>query len=185
MKEGESKEDFDTWYVERAGKGWGVPINPGAPLNGKRSEVFVSVTQSGTVYFSAQEEGVRAVFRSVYVEGTYQVPERVDLGLAADINVGNPLIARDESFLIIVSRGLTGEGGADLFISRRTDQGTWGKPENLGNAVNSPFADFAPGLSPDGRYLYFTSERPGVVGAMSEGRPPGDLYRVSIQTIGP
>jgi len=41
----------------------------------------------------------------------------------------------------------------------------WSAPVNLGPVVNSPFADRAPELSPDGLSLYFASNRPGGFGA--------------------
>jgi len=41
----------------------------------------------------------------------------------------------------------------------------WSAPVNLGPVVNSPFADIAATLSPDGLSLYFVSNRPGGVGA--------------------
>ena len=50
--------------------------------------------------------------------------------------------------------------------------------------VNSPFADFAPAFSPDGRYLFFTSERPGIVPAQASGRPPGDIYQIDVAALG-
>ncbi len=57
--------------------------------------------------------------------------------------------------------------------------------EPLGGGVYSPFADFAPALSPDGRLVYFTSERPGVVPGGPDGeRPPGDIYRVLAHAVG-
>ena len=42
----------------------------------------------------------------------------------------------------------------------------WSVPVNLGPAVNSPFVDNLPALSKDGLSLYFTSNRPGGVGAL-------------------
>jgi len=36
------------------------------------------------------------------------------------------------------------------------------------------------------RYLFFTSERPGIVPAVSAGeRPPGDLYRIEFGALEP
>ena len=40
----------------------------------------------------------------------------------------------------------------------------WSAPVNLGPLVNSPFNDFAPAVSKDGRSLYFSSDRPGTSG---------------------
>ena len=35
------------------------------------------------------------------------------------------------------------------------------------------------------RFLYFTSERPGVAGPLPAGeRPPGDLYRIAVADAG-
>jgi hypothetical protein len=42
--------------------------------------------------------------------------------------------------------------------------GAWSAPSNLGATVNSAFNDFGPGLTPDGKSLYFTSGRPGGFG---------------------
>jgi WD40-like Beta Propeller Repeat len=42
--------------------------------------------------------------------------------------------------------------------------GDWSAPVNLGDGVNSPFEDFLPELSKNGRSLYFSSNRPGPYG---------------------
>jgi hypothetical protein len=61
----------------------------------------------------------------------------------------------------------------------------WSPARNLGPAVNSPFADFAPAFSPDGKYLFFTSERPGIVPTPATGaRPPGDIYQIEVAALG-
>jgi len=95
----------------------------------------------------------------------------------------NPLIAPDGSFLVF-SAELAGQlGENDLYIARRGPGATWSPPQHLGTTVNTPRAEFAPGLSPDGRYLFFTSERPGVVPAPTEGRPPGDIYQIELSAL--
>ena len=95
----------------------------------------------------------------------------------------NPLIAPGGSFLLLTATLEGGFGDADLDIVRRRADGTWAPPQNLGPAVNTSLKEFAPGLSPDGRYLFFTSERPGVMPAPAEGRPPGDLYQIEIAVL--
>ena len=72
-------------------------------------------------------------------------------------------------------------GSADIYVADRRPDGSFGNVRGLAGGVNTPYADFAPGFEPDGRYLYFTSERPGIVGPVEEGRPSGDLYRVSLE----
>ncbi len=177
----EPKGDFDTWYVEKAAGGWSEPINPGAPLNGPGHEVFVSAANNGTVYFrlDGANDGARAIYKATVSDGVFQEPVAIDLGIQ---DPSNPCIAADESFLIVSARNPAGDD-SDLFASRFVN-GAWQAAEPLASPVNSEYTEFAPALSPDGRYLFFTSERPGVVPAEGViGRRPGDIYQIDLNQI--
>ncbi len=50
-----------------------------------------------------------------------------------------------------------GEFNTDLYVSEKTDKG-WGEPINLGQVVNTPYAEINPWLHPDMRTLYFCSD---------------------------
>ena len=67
-----------------------------------------------------------------------------------------------------------GPGQHDIWISRLTAAG-WGDPAPV--PFNSPQRDFDPAFSPDGRYVYFCSDRPGGLGG-------DDLYRVAVTADG-
>jgi TolB protein len=67
-----------------------------------------------------------------------------------------------------------GPGGYDIWISRRTSGG-WS--EATPAPFNSPTRDFDPAFSPDGRYVYFCSDRPGGLGG-------DDIYRVRVSGLG-
>lgn len=177
------EEELDTWYAEWQGDTWSEPINLGSPANGPQSEVFVSLTKDQTLYFSISTDGIRSFFRSAYTPDGYLPPEPVDLGLPDSVSVGNPLIDPDEQFLLFTSRFMDSLGGADLFIADRREDDSFGNIRNLGALVNTPYSEFAPGLSPDKSTLYFASERPGIVGPLPEGRPPSDLYQISFQAV--
>lgn len=59
-----------------------------------------------------------------------------------------------------------GEGGDDIFISRRVGE-TWSEPQSLGPLVNSPAYEGGARFTPDGKFLVFTSDR--AFEDMSEG----------------
>ncbi len=181
--DGDESKDFDTWYVQKEDEGWSEPINAGQPINGVESEVFVSFTKDRTLYFSISTEGVRRIYRSEFVDGSHQAPQKVFLPVADSVGVGNPLIDPDERFLMFTSSQLDGMGGADIFIADHEGNGVFSNIRNAGESVNSPYADFAPGFSADGTTLYFTSERPGIVGALEQGRPPGDIYSINLEAL--
>ena len=52
-------------------------------------------------------------------------------------------------------------GGFDLYVSHRLPDGSWGPRQHLGDTINTKFLEGAPSLTPDGRVMYFTSNRPG------------------------
>lgn len=68
-----------------------------------------------------------------------------------------PTISADGREIIFASNRSGGKGAADLWITRRNDNGYWGTPENLGDVINTPFDEFGPFLHPDGKSLYFSS----------------------------
>jgi hypothetical protein len=70
-----------------------------------------------------------------------------------------------------------GYGSNDIWATTRaTTEDDWGTPVNLGSTVNGPSWDCEPSLSPDGRTLYFTSDRGGGIGSW-------DTWQASITLI--
>lgn len=56
-----------------------------------------------------------------------------------------------------------GYGSCDLYQSEKV-RGRWSQPQNLGYTINSKHKETQAALSPDGRRLYFVSDRPGGFG---------------------
>lgn len=69
------------------------------------------------------------------------------------------LVTPDETALVFAAKGRPDSLGAyDLYVSRRVD-GSWQMPGHPAAPVNSAAWDFGPRLSPDGRMLFFSSNR--------------------------
>jgi hypothetical protein len=77
-----------------------------------------------------------------------------------------PSISTDGLSLFFHSKRPGGSGGeADILVTtRETTDDDWGVPVNLGPIVNSSTQDYNPGISADGLWLVFSSERPGGYG---------------------
>jgi len=155
--------DPDIWGMERTGDGWSAPRNLGAPVNSAGEEYFPSVTRDGTMYFTRQDAGspIGYIYRSQYVDGAYQAPERLPETVNAGRSQYNAFVAPDESYLIIPIYGLEDSFGAtDYYISFRDDSGAWTQAINMGEPVNSSArGEYSPYVSPDGRYFFFMSDR--------------------------
>jgi WD40 repeat protein len=172
---------LSTWYVERTLSGWSEPVDPGEPLNSDSTDVFVSTSRDGILVFGSRREGHSRAYSTHLVNGRWEIPQAIRFGAVLD-GVANPLISPSGRFILLVldqpSRG------ADLFVSCRTASG-WSSPRRLSDEVNSRYADFAPALDPKESSLFFTSERPGIVGPQPDSiRPPGDIYTIPLKAAG-
>ena len=170
---------FSTWYVERTASGWSAPVDPGAPLNSDSADVFVSMSGDGEFVFSSTRDGVRRIYTTRESNGHWVVPRL--LPMVDSVGASNPMISPSGRYLVYV-KDMPGRA-ADLLVACRSERG-FGAGVPL--SINSPYAEFAPAFSPDESTLYFTSERPGIVGPAPAGvRPPGDLYSVPWNAVAP
>lgn len=159
---GQSAPNLDIWVMEKTAAGWGEPKNLGAPINSPGSEWYPTVAANGTIYFGSDRAGGKGrtdIYRSRFINGQYSEPENLGDAINTQFNEFEPLIAPDESFLIFMGGGRAdARGGFDLYLSYNRSGG-WTKPENLGDRINSSGNEYAPTISPDGKYFFWTSAR--------------------------
>lgn len=161
---GETEGDEDIWVMDRIGDTWGAPYNLGEPVNSEHAEFFPSITNDGTIYFTRAEKGSRVnlIYRSRFVNGQYQAPEKLPVQVNSGTSQYNAFIARDESYLIVPVFGRKDSyGGTDYYIVFRNPDDTWHEPINMGEKINTAAAlEFSPYISPDGKYFFFMANRP-------------------------
>jgi len=174
LKEGEKNAGIgiNLWFVERTGNSWSEPRPVGSPLN--TGNIFgFSMTDNGTVYYTDASADLD-LYRSRLVSGQYAEPEKLDEAVNSDDMEDEPFISPDESYLIFKSMRPGGYGGADLYISFRKADGSWTEARNLGANINTEHAERFPGVTRDGKYFFFGSDRNG---------NRGDIYWVSSKFI--
>jgi len=160
-RNGVESHDFYIWAAKKTASGWGEPRALEGPVNSNGSQVFASMAANGNLYFTSdRNQGRFDIYRSRLVDEKYQPAE--DLGPNVNgegIFSLEALIAPDESYLLIGSFGRQPSfGNSDLFISYNQN-GSWSKPANLGPGINTATREYSPRISPDGKWLIFTSER--------------------------
>ena len=186
---GSSAKLLRIWAADRVGSGWGEPRALPPPVNTEKDWNFSpSVTSEGTLYFASTRDGsehthVYRARRAGFSAGAnaglpYAEPERLGPEINSEVNEADPFVSPDERILVFSSTGdgppsdrdrpETVLGGGvryargDLYASVRTGAGPeakWTKARHLEHGVNTVADESSPSLTPDGRFLFFTSER--------------------------
>lgn len=98
-----------------------------------------------------------------------QIPWTIPSNLGSNVNSlfwdSHPCVAADGSVLYFSSDRPGGYGGRDIWYSRRRRDGTWEKPINAGEPINTSFDEISPWVTPDNQTLLFSSNgHPGLGG---------------------
>ena len=177
----ENQPEDDIWFVEKQDSAWSEPkcLELVKRYPELRHAYMPRITRNGTLYFLGYAPGLRndaGIFRAELINGEYAKPELLprSINLPSFINWA-PFIAPDESYLLF-SSNRTGslDKSGDIYVSRRLADGSWTEPVSLGEPVNTPRQEVFPGMSPDGKFLFFCRNTPG---------HKNDVYWVDAATI--
>ena len=154
----------DLYYSQNKKGIWSAPKNLGNKVNSRSWETQPSISaDKKSIYFASKRDGSKGG-SDIWVTsrksgGTFEAP----INLGDQINTSgdeqSPFIHPDGQTLYFMSSGHPGLGKTDLFYSRLQEDGTWGKPKNLGYPINTESHEGALVVSTDGKYAYFASDR--------------------------
>ncbi len=82
---------------------------------------------------------------------------------SVEYNYMHPAISPDGKQLFFVTDKPGGEGGTDIWVSKRKKEG-WQRPENLGALVNTPLHEGYPFADNDGKLYFCSKGHPGFGG---------------------
>jgi len=199
----EARGDTDLWRLHRAADGWGKPEHI-PELSSDGFEWYPNMTADGWLYFGSEraegnlgEASTSDLWRARLEAGRFSAPDNLGPVLNTAGQDIEPWISADGRLLLFASNGRPDTRGSyDVYVSHRCGE-SWSAPRPLGADVNSPAWDFGPRPSPDGRFLFFTSNRaaadraPGRALSFDElvarVRAPGnglrDVYRIQTDAL--
>jgi len=171
----------DIWVSELKDNKWQKPENLGRKINNKYNETIDNVSTDGnTILLSGNFANTFGEFDLYIVErenGQWETTRHLPMPINSIYTDEGACISSDGQVLIFTSDrpGAVGEfirlgsrkngsemGNLDLYICFKTPTG-WSDPINMGNSINTKYAERAPFLHPDGKTLYFSSEgHPGL-----------------------
>lgn len=154
----------DLFIAKRIGKGWSKPMNMGRTINSRAWETQPSFASDGkTLYFIRGKSGGQNadIYTSSLEEEGWSQAVPLSSVINSDQAEESVFIHPDNQTLYFSSRGHTGMGGLDIFLSRKDENGEWTTPVNLGYPINT-FKD-------ENSFHVSASGKTGLIGSNREG----------------
>ena len=171
LPDGEYDEDI---YISRRIDGsWLAPELISDKINTPKNEASISLSSDGKQLFIYKDEDKGSIFYSDYIDGEWTTPIKLGKNINTRHRETHASLSADGKALYFTSNRPGGQGGLDIYVSHKLENGTWGEAINLEAGVNSPNNEDAPHISIDGRTLYFSSVR-------KEGFGGYDVYKSEL-----
>ncbi len=182
----------DLFFSELDKGEWSKPANVGHPVSSRAWESQPSISPDRRfLFFSSNRKEGSQGGKDLWVsernkKGQWGVPTNLGPTINTERDEQAPFIHADGQTLYFMSNGHPGVGGHDLFFSRRQEDGSWGKPQNLGYPINTPANEGALIVSLDGKTAYFASDAKDPAAGASAFDDPNskkadtDLYQFEL-----
>jgi outer membrane protein OmpA-like peptidoglycan-associated protein/tetratricopeptide (TPR) repeat protein len=137
---------------------WKKPVDITKRLGGFDQFYSNSITGNGKTLILFMDDGE---------DGNLYYSQRVDTVWSKIKSMGSPIntiyweshgfITPDGKTLYIATNKKGGYGGSDIWVSERDENGSWKKPVNCGDIINTPYNESTPYFDPETRALLFSS----------------------------
>ena len=178
---GQNFADIFESNMDRKGK-WSVPV-PVEVLNSEFEDGTPAISSDfSTLYFTRCKKGKNQqlgcqIFRASAEGGDWGEPEVEFANLGDSITTAHPAISPDGLILYFVSDMPGGLGENDIWkVTRDSEGGSWGDPDNLGEKINTPGNVLYPFVHSDGT-LYFSSDSRIGLGGL-------DIFKATLDETG-
>ena len=145
----------------------GVPLKG---VNTEQNEGAQSISADGKfLVFTAcnRKDGYGScdLYYSEIRDGRWTPAANIGSPINSRVWESQPSISADGRAIYFTSNRKGGQGGKDIWVSYRQKDGKWGRPQNLGDIINSPYDEQSPFIHADNQTLYFMSDgHPGMGG---------------------
>ena len=166
-----SEYNQDIWIASIVNDTVTNSMHPGYPLNNALTNSLVSTGMTTDDYVIINqffEDGsMYAGFSRTRIaeDGSHSFPQPMHI-YEFDVNSSdvNLTMTPFGHVLILSLERSDSRGYKDLFVSFYVRENVWSAPINMGDQINTEFQETTPHISPNKRFLYFSSNRPGGVG---------------------
>jgi outer membrane protein OmpA-like peptidoglycan-associated protein/tetratricopeptide (TPR) repeat protein len=98
------------------------------------------------------------IYVSYYKDGRWSEIQKLPRQINTVYYESHAYLSADGTLLYFTSNRKGGYGALDIYVSKKTGENEWDKPDNLGSTINTPYNEDTPFLTEDGSMLFFSSQ---------------------------
>lgn len=175
--EGGKDSGQDIWMAAKTGDTtWAKAENLGLPINNRENNGIIGISGDGNTLYVSNEYLKKKMdpgisFSTRGPDGKWTLPAALPIkNFTIQKGYLGGYWCRDEKTLLLTMKSEGSIGREDLYVSFREADGTWSKPLNLGNTVNTVGFEISPFYMEEDSMLYFGSNA-------HEGSGDVDIFR--------
>ena len=172
-----TKTFYEAVYMSiRQNNQWGVPelITPQIVSDGNLLPAGLSFDGTSLLLVKSDKRGNTDIWISQFNGSIWSPAEEITGEINSGSNEDHASFGPDGRYIYFSSDRRGGEGGLDLWYSERERDGTWGKPVNMGDQINTDKDESSVFIAPTGERLIFASKGHFNMGGY-------DIFRCELQ----
>lgn len=157
---------FEDIYISSKIDGkWSEPLSIGPNINTNGHEATISLSADGEqLYIYRDDLGDGNIYVSRFNGDVWGKPVKLGNNVNTTSRETHASISSDNTTLYFTSDRDGGNGGMDIYFSKRLPNGEWGLPTNIGPEINTKYDEEGPFIHPDGHTLFFSSRGHNSIG---------------------
>ncbi len=164
----------DIFISNKVNDSWTAPKKITTQLGDKYLLTSFLSDDGKVLYLTSDDPENCDIFVSAFEKNKWSKILKFEKPINTKSNETHVCLSKDGNTMYFTSDRKGGLGGFDIYKATVNEKGVWGAPVNLGSEINTPYNESTPFLSPDEKYLFFSSEG-------HEGLGGFDIYYVNLE----
>ncbi len=155
----------DIYVSTKTKTGWSKAKGIGNKINTIYHEATIGISPDGqTILIYKDDMGDGNIYSTILNGDIWGTPIKLNDNINTKYWEPSAFISANGKIIYFISNKPGGYGGRDLYMSNLTAEGDWGKAENMGPNINTPYDEDSPFIHPDGVTLSFSSNGHNTMG---------------------
>jgi hypothetical protein len=159
---------------------WQAPIEITNEIKAGDDCSTCSLNKDGTQLFLYKKDNFDGnIYSSNYVDGAWTPIIKLNKNINTKFYESHASISADGKKLYFTSNRDGGQGGLDIYVSEKDENGDWGVAKNVGAAINTAYNEDTPFTTLNDSVLYFSSEGHNTMGGFDvfKSQKLGDVWK--------